>query len=73
MELKNYIDKVMDYPKEGIVFRDITLSWQTVQLTNESVKQLVDYARELQVDRSTWLSWAVQLLCKVRDWVGASP
>ena len=24
MELKNYIAKVMDYPKEGIVFRDIT-------------------------------------------------
>ncbi len=40
-------DKVMDYPKEGIVFRDITPPWQTV---HESVKQLVDYARELQVD-----------------------
>ena len=50
MELKNYIAKVMDYPKEGIVFRDITPLMADGPAYHESVKQLVDYARELQVD-----------------------
>ena len=50
MELKNYIAKVMDYPKEGIVFRDITPLMAHGPAYHESVKQLVDYARELQVD-----------------------
>ena len=46
MELKNYIAKVMDYPKEGIVFRDITPLMADGPAYHESVKQLVDYARE---------------------------
>ena len=50
MDLKQYIARVDNYPKEGIVFRDITPLMADGKAYHESVQQIVEYARELEVD-----------------------
>ena len=50
MNLKDYIAKVDGYPKEGIVFRDITPLMADGKAFNEATQQIVDYARNLEID-----------------------
>ncbi|MCW6677009.1 adenine phosphoribosyltransferase [Aerococcaceae bacterium NML180378] len=50
MDLKKYIARVDNYPEEGIIFRDITPLMADGAAYHEAVGQLVEYARELNVD-----------------------
>lgn len=50
MDLQNYIARVDNYPEEGIIFRDITPLMANGEAYRAAVQQLVDYARELNVD-----------------------
>lgn len=50
MNLKNYIAKVDNYPKDGIVFRDITPLMADGKAFNEATQLIVDYARSLEID-----------------------
>ncbi|MCW6653382.1 adenine phosphoribosyltransferase [Aerococcaceae bacterium NML191292] len=50
MDLKKYIARVDNYPEEGIIFRDITPLMADGAAYHEAVGQLVEYARELDVD-----------------------
>lgn len=50
MNLKDYIAKVDGYPKEGIVFRDITPLMADGKAFNEATQLIVDYARNLDID-----------------------
>ena len=50
MNLKDYIASITDYPKEGIIFRDISPLMADGEAYREATKQIVDYAKEKQID-----------------------
>ncbi len=50
MNLKDYIASIPDYPKEGIVFRDISPLMADGEAYREATKQIVNYAKEKQID-----------------------
>ena len=47
MDLKKYIADVKDFPKEGILFRDITPLMQDGKAFKESTSQIVEFAKEV--------------------------
>lgn len=50
MRLEDYIARIDNYPKEGIIFRDISPLMANGEAYREATKQIVDYAKELDVD-----------------------
>jgi adenine phosphoribosyltransferase len=50
MDLKNYIAIVPDYPKEGIVFKDITPLMNDGAAYKYATDQIVEFAKERQID-----------------------
>lgn len=46
MNLKNYVASIIDYPKEGILFRDITPLMGNGEAYKYSVEQMTEYAKE---------------------------
>lgn len=50
MNLKDYIASIPDYPKKGIVFRDISPLMADGEAYREATKQIVNYAKEKQID-----------------------
>lgn len=50
MDLRNYIATVEDYPKEGILFRDITPLMADGEAFRYATQEIVDYARSLEVE-----------------------
>ena len=47
MELKNYIVDVPNYPKEGILFKDITPLLRSPEAFNEATDKLAKFAKEV--------------------------
>lgn len=50
MNLKDYVASIPDYPEKGIVFRDISPLMADGQAYREATKQIVDYAKEKNID-----------------------
>jgi adenine phosphoribosyltransferase len=50
MDLKQFITVVPDYPKPGIQFKDITTLMDNGAAYKYATDQIVDYAREKQID-----------------------
>lgn len=50
MDLRNYIATVEDYPKEGILFRDITPLMADGEAFRYATQEIVDYAKSLEVE-----------------------
>ncbi|MBO9130471.1 adenine phosphoribosyltransferase [Bacillus sp. 165] len=50
MDLKNYIAIVPDYPKEGIVFKDITPLMNDGVAYKYATDQIVEFAKDKQID-----------------------
>lgn len=50
LDLKEYIRDVIDFPKPGIVFKDITPLLATPDAFRDAVKQMADYYRDHQID-----------------------
>ncbi len=50
MELKNLIRDVYDFPKEGIVFKDITTILQDPEGLRESINQMQDKLADVEFD-----------------------
>jgi len=50
MELKKYIAEIMDFPKEGISFKDITPVLQSPVAFKYAVSQMTNYAKGLGVE-----------------------
>ena len=46
MKLKDYITTIPDFPKKGIMFRDITSLLQDGEAFSYAVKKIADYAKE---------------------------
>ena len=51
LDLKSYIRSVPNFPKPGIMFRDITPLLDSPDAFRESIKQFADYFRHAQVDK----------------------
>lgn len=51
IELKNYIRNVKDFPKKGIVFRDITTLLKDPVSLNASAQQLYDSCKDLKINK----------------------
>jgi adenine phosphoribosyltransferase len=51
MDLKDYIRNVKDFPKEGIMFRDITTLLKNPESFNFTLEKLLEFAKGLSVDK----------------------
>jgi adenine phosphoribosyltransferase len=51
MNLKNYIRSVPDYPKKGILFRDITSLIKDEKAFAESIDQIVERSKKFKIDK----------------------
>ena len=50
MDLKNYIEEIMDFPKEGISFKDITPVLQHPEAFKYAISKITEYGSSLSVD-----------------------
>ena len=50
MELKNYIASIPDFPKEGILFRDMTPLLQNNEALTYALDKMAEFAKELNAD-----------------------
>jgi len=51
MDLKQYIADVKDFPEQGIIFRDISPLMANGEAYRYSIKEIVKYAQDLNVDK----------------------
>ena len=51
MNLKDYIRSIPDYPKKGILFRDITTLIKDEKAFNETINQIVEKAKKISFDK----------------------
>ena len=51
MNLKNYIRSIPDYPKKGILFRDITTLIKDEKAFAESINQIIERSKKYKIDK----------------------
>ena len=51
MDLKDYIRSIQDYPKKGILFRDITTLIKNEIAFEETINQIVERSKQFKVDK----------------------
>ena len=51
MDLKKYIRSIPDYPKKGILFRDITTLIKNEKAFEETINQIVERSKKFKVDK----------------------
>ena len=51
MNLKEYIRSIPDYPKKGILFRDITTLIKNAEAFNETINQIVERSKKVNFDK----------------------
>ena len=51
MNLKDFIRSIPDYPKKGILFRDITTLIKDEKAFTETVDQIVELSKKYKVDK----------------------
>jgi adenine phosphoribosyltransferase len=51
MNLKNYIRSIPDYPKKGILFRDITTLIKDSDAFEECINQIIDRSKNYKIDK----------------------
>ena len=51
MDLKDYIRSIEDYPKKGILFRDITTLIKDELAFEETINQIVEKSKKFKVDK----------------------
>ena len=51
MNLKYFIRSIPDYPKKGILFRDITTLIKDNDAFKESVNQIVERSKKYKIDK----------------------
>lgn len=50
MDYKKYIADVLDFPKKGILFRDITPLMEDGEIFRSATKEIIEFAKSLNVD-----------------------
>jgi len=51
MNLKDFIRSIPDYPKKGILFRDITTLIKDANAFNETINQIVERSKKVKFDK----------------------
>jgi len=51
MDLKDYIRSIQDYPKKGILFRDITTLIKNEKAFKECVDQIIERSKKFKIDK----------------------
>ena len=51
MNLKNFIRSIPDYPKKGILFRDITTLIKNEEAFNETINQFIERSKKYDFDK----------------------
>jgi adenine phosphoribosyltransferase len=51
MDLKNYIRSIPDYPKKGILFRDITTLIKDEKAFKETINQIIERSNNIKFDK----------------------
>ncbi len=51
MDLKDYIRSIKDYPKKGILFRDITTLIKNETAFRETINRIVERSKKFEVDK----------------------
>ena len=51
MDLKDYIRSIQDYPKKGILFRDITTLIKNEKAFKECIDQIIERTKKFEVDK----------------------
>ena len=51
MDLKDYIRSIPDYPKKGILFRDITTLIKNEKAFSETINQIVERSKKVKFDK----------------------
>ena len=51
MNLKDYIRSIKDYPKKGILFRDVTTLIKNETAFEETINQIVERSKKFKVDK----------------------
>ena len=51
MNLKNFIRSIPDYPKKGILFRDITTLIKDEKAFAESINQMIERSKKFKIDK----------------------
>ena len=51
MNLKDYIRSIPDYPKKGILFRDITTLIKDEKAFSETINRIVEKAKKMKIDK----------------------
>ena len=51
MNLKDYIRSIPDYPKKGILFRDITTLIKNEKAFAESIDQIIERSKKYEIDK----------------------
>jgi adenine phosphoribosyltransferase len=51
MNLKDYIRSIKDYPKKGILFRDITTLIKNEKAFAETINQIIDKSKKFKIDK----------------------
>ena len=51
MNLKKFIRSIPDYPKKGILFRDITTLIKNEKAFAESIKQIIERSKKYKIDK----------------------
>ena len=51
MDLKEYIRSIPDYPKKGILFRDITTLIKNEKAFSESINQIIERVKDIKFDK----------------------
>ena len=51
MNLKDYIRSIKDYPKKGILFRDITTLIKDEKAFAESINQIIERSKKFKIDK----------------------
>ena len=51
MDLQKYIRSIPDYPKKGILFRDITTLIKDENAFSETIKQIVEKSKKIKFDK----------------------
>ena len=73
MNLKKYIRSVPDYPKKGILFRDITTLIKNSEAFNYSIDRIIEISKKIKFDKITAIESRGFIFASVVSYITKKP